>query len=123
MRRYAITCEFYRPKRAAVVDDCIRRIASEWERPLAGVWLVTTELSASGIRSALLPNLDFQDRLFVVEAGSEAAAFNALPSSGGKVTHIEEVCKKSRMLTAIFSRDGKGSRHLRAASAKSLRSA
>src|SRR5258706_1553183 len=115
MRRYVITCEFYRAKRAALIDNCIREISSEWERPLAGLWLINTSLSAGDIRSALLSNLDFQDRLYVCEIGADAAAFNALPSSGGNVMNMDDARAKNRILTGIFSRDGRNSRHLRAA--------
>lgn len=123
MRRYAITCEFYRAKRAAAVGDCIRRIASQWEHPLASVWIVKTSLSAGDIRSALLTHLDFQDRLYICEAGADTAEFNAVPSSGGKVMRIDDARVKNRILTGIFSRNGQGSRHLRDATAKSLKSA
>lgn len=123
MRRYAITCEFYRAKRAAVIDSCIRAMSKDWERPLAGLWLINTPLSAGDIRSALMSNLDFQDRLYVCEIGADAAAFNALPSSGGKVMNIDDARSKNRILTGIFSRDGRESRHLKAATSKSLRSA
>jgi hypothetical protein len=120
MRRYAITCEFYRTKRAAAIGDCVRKIATEWEHPLSGMWLVKTALSAGEIRSALLALLDFQDRLYICEAGPDKAEFNALHSGGGKVLRIEDARARSRLLTAIFSRTGHGSRHLKAASARSL---
>jgi hypothetical protein len=123
MRRYVITCEFCRAKRAAAIGDCIRKISDEWEHPLIGVWLVTTTLSARDIRSSLLAHLDFQDRIFICEAGSETAEFNALPTIGGKVTQIEHARTKSSLLTGIFSRSGQSSRHLRGATPKSLRSA
>ncbi len=121
MRRYIITCELYRAKRATAIADCIRRLASEWEHPLSEVWLVTTELSAAGIRSALLAQLDLQDRLYICEAGADAAGFNALQASGGKVTPIEQGRAKNRMLATIFGRDGRSSRHLKAATAKNWR--
>jgi hypothetical protein len=123
MRRYVITCEFYRAKRAAGVADCIRKLATEWEHPLAGVWLVQTNLSAGDIRASLLPHLDFQDRIYVCEAGKDAADFNILPTSGGKVTQIDDARTKNLILKGIFSRNGRSSRHLKAATAKSLISA
>lgn len=122
MHRYIITCELYRAKRASAIADCIRRLASEWEHPLAEVWVVTTQLNAAGIRSALLAHLDLQDRLYICEAGSDAAGFNALQASGGKVTPIEQGRAKNRMLATIFGRDGKSSRHLKAATAKNWKS-
>ncbi|MGO9985507.1 MAG: hypothetical protein ACLPIX_15045 [Rhodomicrobium sp.] len=123
MHRYVIACEFYRPKRAAGVADTIRKLASQWEHPLAGVWIVETSLSAGDIRSLLLSQLDFQDRVLISEAGRDAAEFNTMPASGGKVTQIEHARTKSRMLAGIFGRDGKSSRHLMAATSKNLRSA
>jgi hypothetical protein len=123
VHRYVIACEFYRAKRAAAVADTIRRVASQWEHPLAGLWIVETTLSAGDIRSALLEHLDFQDRVYISQAGRDTAGFNTLPASGGKVTQIEQGRTKSRMLAAIISRDGKSSRHLMAATSKNLQSA
>jgi hypothetical protein len=123
MRRYAISCEFYRAKRAATLGDCIRQLVNEWEQPIAGVWLVKTTLSAGGLRSALLPHLDFQDRLYICEVGEDQAEFNVLPANGGKHAQIENAPEKSRILANIFSRNGQGSRHLKAATSKNLQSA
>ncbi len=123
MRRYVIACELNRAKRAAFIGDCIRRIASEWEHPLAGTWVVETSLSANDIRTALIAHLDFKDRIYICEAGESAAQINTLPGGGGKVTQIEDARAKSRILADIFSRNGRGSRHLTAATSKSLKSA
>jgi hypothetical protein len=123
VQRYVIACEFLRAKRAPAVADCIRKIASEWQHPLSNIWIVETSLSAGEIRSALLPHLDFQDRLLITETGAGAAEFNTLPDCGGKVIQIQAARGQNRMLASIFSRNGRGSRHLKAATAKSLRSA
>lgn len=127
MRRYIITCEISRAKRSSAIADCIRKLASEWHHPLGGVWLVSTALNASDIREALLSELDFQDRVYICEAGVDSSQFNAIGASGGKITQIGEVRAKNRMLASIFSRDGKSSRHLKPAAstgfkAPSLRS-
>jgi hypothetical protein len=124
MRSYVIACEFYRGKKGqAALTDQIRCIAEQWEQPNAGTWLVRTELPASAIRSALLPHLDFKDRIFICEAGEDRAEFNALPACGVKVTNIEMARERSRLLAGIFSRNGRSSRHLRAATSRSLQSA
>jgi hypothetical protein len=129
VQRYVIACEFGRARRAPAVADCIRKLASEWQRPLSNLWIVETSLSAGDIRSALLPHLDFQDRVYISETGTSTAEFNTLPDGGGKVTHIGDARSQSLMLASIFSRDGQGSRHLKAATtikaatAKSLKSA
>jgi hypothetical protein len=130
MRRYMIACEFHRAKRSAIVADCIRRIASEWQHPVSGVWIVETSLSANDIRAALLVHLDREDRMYICEAGASAAEVNTLGDKGEKVTQIEEARTKSRILADIFSRNGRGSRHLKAATghlkgtiSKNLRSA
>lgn len=124
MRCHILTCELYRPKRAHIVSEAIRRIAVEWQHPHGGVWIVKTPMTAGELRSALLPHLDFQDRLFICEAGEDRAEFNALPAGGGKVMQIEAASSEgSRMLAGIFSRDGARSRHLKAATARSLQSA
>jgi len=125
VQRYVIACEFGRARRAPAVADCIRKLASEWQRPLSNMWIVETSLSASDIRSALLPHLDFQDRVYITEAGASTAEFNTLPDGGEKVTQIEDARSRSKslMLASIFSRNGQVSRHLRAATAKSLKSA
>jgi hypothetical protein len=132
VQRYVIACELSRVRPAPAVEDCIRKIASEWQHPLANMWIVETSLSADEIRSALLPHLGFQDRVYITEAGVSTAEFNVLPDRGGKVTQIADARSRgqSRMLASIFSRNGQGSRHLKAATgnlkaatAKSLRSA
>jgi len=123
VNRYVIACELYRAKRASALADAIRKMSDKWEHPLAGLWIVETMLSARDIRSALLAHLDFQDRIYISEARGDTAEFNTLPASGGKVTQIGEARTKSRMLDGIFSRDGKRSRHLTAATSKSLKSA
>ncbi len=123
MRRYVITCEFYRGMHAAAAADCIRRLASEWEHPLEGVWIVATPLSAGEIRSALAAHLGFRDRVCICETGTDRAEFNTLAASGEKVTQIQDARANSRLLADIFSRNGQSSRHLKAATAKNLRSA
>jgi hypothetical protein len=123
VQRYLIACEFFRARRAPAIADCIRKIASEWQHPLAHIWIVETSLSAGDIRSALLPHLDFQDRIYISKTGDSTAEFNTLPDRGGKVTQIEDARRQSRMLASIFSRNGLGSRHLKAATVKSLKSA
>ncbi len=123
MHRYVIACEFYRAKRANTVADTIRKLANEWQHPLANLWIVDTVLSAGDIRSLLLSSLDFRDRVYITETGRDVAEFNTQPMSGGKVTHIEQARTKSRMLANIFGRNGKTSRHLMAATSKNLQSA
>ncbi|MGO9171429.1 MAG: hypothetical protein ACLP7P_05645 [Rhodomicrobium sp.] len=129
MHRYVIACEVNRAKGAVQVADAIRRLASQWEHPLAGLWVVETAFKAQDIRTALLAHLDAKDRLYITEAGLDTAQSNAVPSSGAKVTPIGPVTKvndvqgRNRMLTAIFSRSGKRSRHLTAATAENLKSA
>ena len=129
MHRYVIACEVNRAKGAVQVADAIRRLASQWEHPLAGLWVVETAFKAEDIRAALLAHLDAKDRLYITEAGLDTAQSNAVPSSGAKVTPIGPVTKvndvqgRNRMLTAIFSRSGKRSRHLTAATAENLKSA
>jgi hypothetical protein len=129
VHRYVIACEVNRAKGAVQVADAIRRLASQWEHPLAGLWVVETTFKAQDIRAALLAHLDAKDRLYITEAGLDTAQSNTVPSSGAKVTPIGPVTKvndvqgRNRMLTAIFSRSGKRSRHLTAATAENLKSA
>lgn len=124
MRSYAVTCELCNPKKGAhALVEQFRKIACEWSRPHAGLWLIRTELNATEIRSAILPHLHFNDRLFICEIGEDRAEFNAVNAAGGNVVCIEQARAKSHLLARIFSRDGSVSRHLRAATSKSLRSA
>ncbi len=123
VQRYVIACEFYRGSGAAAAADTIRRLASQWEHPLTGLWIVETSFSAGDIRAALLAHLDSRDRIYIREAGEDTSEINTMPASGGKITQIGEARTKSRMLAAIFSRDGKRSRHLMAATSENLKSA
>ncbi|KAI95076.1 hypothetical protein T281_07505 [Rhodomicrobium udaipurense JA643] len=123
MRRYLICCEFHRERRAIKAADCIRRLATDWEHPMTGVWLIRTDATATEIRAALMQELTFRDRVLVCEAGEEVAAFNTCEAGGEKVSQIADARSKSQILTAIFSRNGKASRHLKAATARNLKSA
>jgi hypothetical protein len=129
VHRYVIACEIKRAKGAVELADTIRRLSSQWEHPLSGLWVVETMFKAQDIRSALLSHMEPQDRLFITEAGQDRADSNALHASGAKVTKIgpvtqlAEVQGRHRMLTAIFSRSGKKSRHLTAATSENLKSA
>ncbi|MGO8951866.1 MAG: hypothetical protein ACLQF2_00755 [Rhodomicrobium sp.] len=123
MHRYVIACEFYRANGAAEAADTIRRLASQWQHPLSGLWIVETSFSAGDIRAALLAHADSRDRIYIREAGNDTAELNTTPASGGKITQIGEARAKSRMLAAIFSRNGKRSRHLMAATSENLKSA
>jgi hypothetical protein len=123
VHRYVIACEFYRASGAADAADTIRRLASHWEHPLSGLWIVETAFTAGDIRAAMLAQLDSRDRVYIREAGADTAEFNTVPASGEKVTQIAEARVKSRMLAAIFSRNGKRSRHLMAATSGNLKSA
>ncbi len=112
MRRYTVSCEFHKAKRATAVTECIQRLACDWERPLSGLWLVETPLSATEIRSALLPVLDFRDKLYICETKGEVAALNAPNAVSNR--------RPAHLLNGIFSRQGRQSRHLKAATAGSL---
>jgi hypothetical protein len=123
MRRYTISIELTKPKRALAVADCIRKFAAAWEQPLAGLWLVETSLSAAEIRSALLGAVDFKDRFFISETKGEPVALNARSLSNPKVVPIEGARVRARILSGIFERQGATCRHLKDATSKSLRSA
>jgi len=123
VHRYVIAGEFYHASGAAQAADAVRRLASHWEHPLTGLWIVETAFSAGDIRAALLAHLDSRDRIYIREAGGDMAEFNTMPASGEKITQIGEARTKSRMLAAIFSRNGKRSRHLMAATSENLKSA
>lgn len=128
MHRYVIACETKRAKGAVAIADTIRRLSSQWEHPLATVWVVETTFKAQDIQAALLAHLDSEDRLFITATGEDRAESNALRASGQKVTPIGPVAKLTpvsthRMLTAIFNRSGKRSRHLTAATSGNLKSA
>ncbi len=123
VHRYVIACEFYRAGGAAEAADTIRRLASQWQHPLTGLWIVETQFSAGDIRAALFARLDSRDRIYIREAGDDTAEVNTMPASGGKITRIGEARAKSRMLAAIFSHNGARSRHLTAATAENLKSA
>ncbi len=129
MHRYVIACEIKRAKGANAVADAIRRLASQWEHPLDGLWVVETKFKAQEIQTALLAHMGSADRLYVTEAGLDKAASNVMGASGqkispiGPVMQLAEVRGMNRMLTAIFSRSGKKSRHLTAATSENLKSA
>ena len=84
VHRYVIACEINRAKGASELADTIRRLASQWEHPLSGLWVVETTFKAQDIRSALLSHMEPQDRLFITEAGQDKAEANALHGERGE---------------------------------------
>ncbi len=129
MHRYVIACEISRAKGATEVADAIRRLSSQWEHPIAGLWVVETSFKAKDIQAALLAHMDPQDRLYITEAGHDRAESNVMKATGRKITQIGAITQladlagKNRMLTNIFGRTGKRSRHLMAATSENLKSA
>jgi hypothetical protein len=100
MRRYVIACEFFRADSAMETADRIFRLANDYQHPVAGIWLIGSALSASEIRSALLPHLSLRDRIVISEAGSSSQLLSR--REDGKPAGEERA--RSSLLTSVLSR-------------------
>ena len=72
------------------LHGAIQQISPQWAHPLESQWLVMTTLSATQVRDRLLPHIDQNDRLLVMDVGPGVAWFNLVP-------------KVSEWLKAIFA--------------------
>lgn len=116
MRRYLVTCDIHRSHRQYPrVAQQIRAMGNVYEHPHDGVWVVETAFSAADLRAALLPLVNFSDRLFVCEAGNDMAGFNA-PMRRAEFNVVPfESRKRSALLDSVLAKGPRQSRMLRAA--------
>ncbi|MEJ2229105.1 MAG: hypothetical protein P8Y67_12915 [Alphaproteobacteria bacterium] len=77
MRRYIISYDLYRPgNNYSEFTAEIKRLGDDWEHPLANLWIVDTDLSASEIRAALSEYLVTGDKLYISELGYDYAGMD-----------------------------------------------
>lgn len=81
MRRYIISYDLYRPSNNySDFTAEIKRLGSDWEHPLANLWIVETDLSAAEIRSYLTDHLVTGDKLYICEAGDDEVSMDIAPA-------------------------------------------
>ncbi len=117
MRRYLITVDIQDIHALAEIDSLVKDIDRNCEHPHRGAWVASTDMSAAALRQHLLPHVDFNCRLFICEAGSDAAKFNALERVANRNVIRFEERKRSPILESVLSRRERSSIMLKAATA------
>jgi hypothetical protein len=89
MRRYIISYDLYRPgNNYSELTAEIKRLGYDWQHPLANLWIVETDMSASEIRAILSDHLVTGDKLYIREAGRDVAALDVGPGSPCRMSAI-----------------------------------
>ena len=89
MQRYIISYDLYRPgNNYSDLTADIKRLGSDWEHPLANLWIVDTELSAAEMRHRLGHHLVTGDKLYICEAGEDMAAMDIGPGSPARISAV-----------------------------------
>lgn len=61
------------------LHNAIQQISPQWAKPLESQWLTVTTLDVGQVRDKLLPHMDRNDRLLVMDVGPGIAWFNIVP--------------------------------------------
>ncbi len=89
MRRYIISYDLYRPgNNYSDLTAEIKRLGDDWEHPLANLWIVETDLSASEIRLSLGHYMVTGDKLYICEAGKDLASMDIAPGSPARMSAV-----------------------------------
>lgn len=75
MNTYLISYDLIRPHKD--YPNLIAHLKSytSWARPLESVWLIKSPLTAAQVRNAAQAHMDGNDKMFVVDVTSRAAAW------------------------------------------------
>ncbi|WP_088346966.1 MULTISPECIES: hypothetical protein [Rhodomicrobium] len=108
MRRYIISYDLYRPgNNYSDFTGEIKRLAQDWEHPLANLWIVETPLSAAEIRALLGDHLVTGDKLYICEAGDDFAGMDVGPGTPARMTAVNSYERAPvRLLANVLSQTG-----------------
>jgi hypothetical protein len=125
MRRYIISYDLYRPgNNYSDLTAEIKRLGDDWEHPLANLWIIETELSASEIRSSIGHFMMTGDKLYICEAGRDLASMDIAPGSPCRMSAVTAYERAPvKLLANVLGEDAPESRLLTAATAESFQSA
>ena len=128
MRRYIISYDLYRPgNNYSDLTAEIKRLGDDWEHPLANLWVIETDISASEIRSALGHFLVTGDKLYICEAGKDLASMDIGPGTPSRMTAVTAYERAPvRLLANVLGKEAsaaKETRLLTAATAENWQSA
>jgi hypothetical protein len=77
MKTYMITYDLNKPgQNYGQLYDAIKGVATGWLHPLNNIWLVVSPMSSAGLRDYLIPFVDGNDKLLVMEVGLDWASLN-----------------------------------------------
>lgn len=76
-RVYSIQYDFRNPgQNYEKLIAAIKRLCPAWAKPLESCFVVISSMTAGQLRDSLTPYLDTNDRILVLQAGSDWAARN-----------------------------------------------
>lgn len=82
MKTYLISYDLLNPGQDyRSLHDAIKSIADGWWHCLESVWLINAGMSAAEILDRLIPYIDANDKIVVIEQGADWATFN-IPQNG-----------------------------------------
>ena len=77
MRNYLVTYDLRKPGRDYTkLFEAIKSLTNSWWHCLESVWIIRHNGSASTIMNALKAHVDSNDKLFVVDVGSNWSSYN-----------------------------------------------
>lgn len=111
MRRYIISYDLYRPgNNYSDFTGEIKRLAQDWEHPIANLWIVETPLSAAEIRALLGMHMVTGDKLYICEAGEDFAGMDVGGGTPARMTAVNSYERAPvKLLANVLNSDGGGS--------------
>lgn len=83
MHTYLISYDLIRPGKDYSNLHASIKSYGLWAKPLESVWLVKSSLGVEQLRNSIQTHMDANDKIFVVDVTSRAAAWNNLPPEVG----------------------------------------
>ncbi len=80
MNTYLISYDLIRPGKDYTHLHEHLKSYGDWAKPLESVWLIKSNLGAEQLRNTVQTHMDGNDRIFVVDVTSRAAAWDKLPA-------------------------------------------
>jgi hypothetical protein len=103
MRQYIISYDLYRPgHNYSDLTGAIKRLGHDWIHPLANLWIIDTDMSATEIRGALGDHLVPGDKLYVREAGDDLAGMDIAPGAYSMTAHSSTPRAPVKLLARVL---------------------
>jgi len=80
MHTYLVSYDLIRPGKDYTTLHTNLKSYGTWVKPLESVWLIKSSLGVEQLRNSIQAYMDANDKIFVVDVTSKAAAWRNLPS-------------------------------------------